>query len=32
VIRDPGCTSKTYPGYFEDLERVCPGSVQVERE
>jgi 3-phosphoshikimate 1-carboxyvinyltransferase len=23
VIRDPGCTSKTYPCYFEDLERLC---------
>lgn len=23
VIKDPGCTSKTYPGYFEDLQLVC---------
>jgi len=23
VIRDPGCTAKTYPGFFEDLRRVC---------
>jgi 3-phosphoshikimate 1-carboxyvinyltransferase len=23
VIRDPACTAKTYPGFFEDLARVC---------
>lgn len=23
VIKDPGCTSKTYPNYFEDLGRLC---------
>ncbi|WP_397570180.1 3-phosphoshikimate 1-carboxyvinyltransferase [Schlesneria sp. T3-172] len=23
IISDPGCTSKTYPNYFEDLERLC---------
>jgi 3-phosphoshikimate 1-carboxyvinyltransferase len=23
VITDPGCTSKTYPQYFEDLARLC---------
>lgn len=23
VIADPGCTSKTYPQYFEDLDRLC---------
>lgn len=23
VIRDPGCTVKTYPQFFEDLARVC---------
>lgn len=23
VIEDPGCTSKTYPGFFDDLQRVC---------
>lgn len=23
VIADPGCTAKTYPGYFDDLERLC---------
>jgi 3-phosphoshikimate 1-carboxyvinyltransferase len=23
VVRDPGCTRKTYPRYFEDLEAVC---------
>lgn len=22
-IRQPGCTAKTYPGFFQDLERVC---------
>jgi 3-phosphoshikimate 1-carboxyvinyltransferase len=25
-IHDPGCTAKTYPGYFDDLDRVCTGS------
>lgn len=23
VIKDPGCTAKTYPGYWEDLELFC---------
>ena len=23
VIRDPGCVAKTYPGFFDDLEKVC---------
>jgi len=23
VIKDPGCTAKTYPKYFEDLARLC---------
>ena len=23
VIKDPGCTAKTYPGFFEDLRRVA---------
>lgn len=23
VIEDPGCTAKTYPNYFADLEKVC---------
>jgi 3-phosphoshikimate 1-carboxyvinyltransferase len=22
VIRDPGCTAKTYPRFFDDLQRV----------
>ncbi|MCA9063139.1 MAG: 3-phosphoshikimate 1-carboxyvinyltransferase, partial [Planctomycetaceae bacterium] len=22
-IRDPGCTAKTYPDYFRDLDRLC---------
>jgi 3-phosphoshikimate 1-carboxyvinyltransferase len=22
VIRDPGCTAKTYPGFFRDLEKL----------
>jgi 3-phosphoshikimate 1-carboxyvinyltransferase len=26
VINDPGCTGKTYPEYFEDLERVVRGA------
>jgi 3-phosphoshikimate 1-carboxyvinyltransferase len=26
VINDPGCTAKTYPEYFEDLERVVRSS------
>lgn len=27
VIRDPGCTRKTYPWFFRDLEQACaPGS------
>jgi 3-phosphoshikimate 1-carboxyvinyltransferase len=25
VIRDPGCTRKTYPGFFQDLERLTRG-------
>lgn len=24
VIRDPGCTSKTYPGFFDDLQKLAP--------
>ena len=23
VIRDPGCVAKTYPGFFDDLEKAC---------
>lgn len=26
-IADPGCTSKTYPEFFNDLERLCEGSL-----
>jgi 3-phosphoshikimate 1-carboxyvinyltransferase len=26
VIRDPGCTAKTYPEYFDDLEHVVRGN------
>jgi 3-phosphoshikimate 1-carboxyvinyltransferase len=26
-IADPGCTSKTYPEFFSDLERLCEGSI-----
>lgn len=27
-IRDPGCVAKTYPGYFDELERLCaPGRA-----
>lgn len=25
-IADPGCTSKTYPNYFEELEELCRGA------
>lgn len=25
IIRDPGCTSKTYPEYFNDLRKLCKG-------
>jgi 3-phosphoshikimate 1-carboxyvinyltransferase len=25
-IQNPGCTSKTYPGFFDDLERLCGPS------
>jgi 3-phosphoshikimate 1-carboxyvinyltransferase len=27
VIRDPACTGKTYPEYFQDLERVVRGDA-----
>jgi 3-phosphoshikimate 1-carboxyvinyltransferase len=27
VIRDPVCVTKTYPGYFNDLEHLCRGSA-----
>jgi len=26
VIADPGCTAKTYPEFFADLERLCTGT------
>ncbi len=26
VIRDPGCTAKTYPRFFDDLDRLARGS------
>ncbi|MHC2071152.1 3-phosphoshikimate 1-carboxyvinyltransferase [Bremerella sp. T1] len=26
VILNPGCTSKTYPHFFEDLERICQST------
>jgi len=26
VIRDPGCVAKTYPGFFDDLEKACQCS------
>ncbi len=25
-ILDPGCTAKTYPNYFQDLESLCRGD------
>jgi len=27
VILNPGCTAKTYPGYFDDLAHLCAASV-----
>jgi len=30
VIRDPGCTTKTYPRFFEDLEAACSNSPRTE--
>lgn len=27
VILNPGCTAKTYPGYFEDLARLCAANA-----
>ena len=26
-IADPGCTSKTYPHFFDDLDRLCRGAA-----
>ena len=26
VIRDPGCTHKTYPGFFDDLQELCQAA------
>lgn len=26
TIANPGCTSKTYPGFFDDLARLCEGT------
>ena len=26
VIADPGCTSKTYPNYFDDFDRLCASA------
>ncbi len=30
VIHDPGCTAKTYPAFFDDLERLSAGSRVAE--
>lgn len=30
-IADPGCTAKTYPNYFEDLDRLCAPARQGGR-
>ncbi len=30
-IADPGCTAKTYPEYFEDLDRLCASAGRVSR-
>lgn len=27
VILNPGCTAKTYPGYFDDLAQLCAGKA-----
>lgn len=27
TILDPGCTAKTYPNYFQDLQRLCSGEL-----
>ncbi|MBN02449.1 MAG: 3-phosphoshikimate 1-carboxyvinyltransferase [Planctomycetaceae bacterium] len=27
VIRDPGCTHKTYPGFFDDLQELCQAAL-----
>lgn len=27
VIKNPGCVAKTYPGFWEDLDRLCGGEV-----
>ncbi|NMC21585.1 MAG: 3-phosphoshikimate 1-carboxyvinyltransferase, partial [Thermogutta sp.] len=31
VILDPGCTAKTYPRFFQDLERLIAGSSAEHR-
>ena len=31
-ILDPGCTSKTYPDYFDDLESLCNGDAAMRGE
>jgi 3-phosphoshikimate 1-carboxyvinyltransferase len=31
VLRDPGCVAKTYPGFFEDLERLRGSAGQEPR-
>lgn len=28
VIKDPACTAKTYPNYWEDLERFCGSRIE----
>lgn len=29
TILDPGCTNKTYPAFFEDLQALCDGKTQA---
>jgi 3-phosphoshikimate 1-carboxyvinyltransferase len=31
-IRYPGCTAKTYPGFFSDLEKLCVGGRVCPRQ
>jgi len=28
IIKEPACTAKTYPGYWEDLQRFCGSTIE----
>jgi 3-phosphoshikimate 1-carboxyvinyltransferase len=28
IVKDPACTAKTYPGYWEDLQRFCGSTIE----